>query len=340
MYGIEEEVDENKRGTGRPKKIVGLKGLSPDSETLRLEEKIRQGISPRLQGVETQVIEDFEEGPVLVIHVPRSWQSPHMVTFKNYSRFFARSSAGKYQLDVDEIRTAFIGSADISQRMREYQLGRIATVNADEGPVHLIQYPKVFLHLIPFESMLAPKMLNIGQLPNAPHFASPLYADGMPGRYNIDGLLSSTGENREGPSHGYVQLFRTGTIEAVSAGLIRTPRDERNEEVWFRPILVERELIKGVKQYLGIQKQLDVKLPVVMLIAMTGVRDMRMYFQQFLSPSHPFDRETVMLPDIVVDDWNEPSDILLRPAFDAIWQAAGLRNCPHYRDDDRWHQPR
>ena len=30
-----------------------------------------------------------------------------MVTYKGTSRFFARNSAGKYQLDVQEIRAAF-----------------------------------------------------------------------------------------------------------------------------------------------------------------------------------------------------------------------------------------
>ena len=31
-----------------------------------------------------------------------------MTTFKNASKFYARNSAGKYQLDVGELRTAFI----------------------------------------------------------------------------------------------------------------------------------------------------------------------------------------------------------------------------------------
>ena len=52
---------------------------------------------------------EVQGNQIVLVRIPRSWVSPHMVTHKGTSRFFARNSAGKYQLDVSELRTAFGG---------------------------------------------------------------------------------------------------------------------------------------------------------------------------------------------------------------------------------------
>ena len=35
--------------------------------------------------------------------IPRSWNGPHPVIFKGHGHFYARSAAGKYRLDVDQL---------------------------------------------------------------------------------------------------------------------------------------------------------------------------------------------------------------------------------------------
>ncbi len=55
---------------------------------------------------------------MLVIRIPRSYGAPHMVTFQNTSRFYTRNSAGKHQLDVSEIRSAFALSETARSALR------------------------------------------------------------------------------------------------------------------------------------------------------------------------------------------------------------------------------
>jgi hypothetical protein len=43
-----------------------------------------------------------------------------------------------------------------------------------------------------------------------------------------------------------------------------------------------------------------------------------------------------MSPDILIEDFNFEADILLRPVFDFLWQAAGLADSPNYGADGRW----
>jgi hypothetical protein len=45
---------------------------------------------------------------------------------------------------------------------------------------------------------------------------------------------------------------------------------------------------------------------------------------------HPIDRDTLLLPEVLVEDFSVSTDNLLRPVFDALWQAAGFSSCEHY----------
>jgi predicted HTH transcriptional regulator len=114
VYGVRERRDENGKPTGIPESADGLEAVNADSEILRLESSIRTGLDPRVPGIRTKAVEGFTKGPVLVLWIPKSWLSPHMVIYKNHSRFYSRSSNGKYALDVTEIRSAFTLSESLA----------------------------------------------------------------------------------------------------------------------------------------------------------------------------------------------------------------------------------
>ena len=116
-----------------------------DSEILRLENIIRDGISPRIPGISTRSIEITGKPPVVLIRIPRSWAQPHMVKVGGSSKFFSRNSAGKYQLDVDEIRAAFALSETTSEQIRNFRRERLAAIVAGETPVPLDNNPPRFV---------------------------------------------------------------------------------------------------------------------------------------------------------------------------------------------------
>lgn len=136
IYGVV-EGRERGRQTGIPERINGLSSVSPDAEALRLENMLRDGVAPRLPGVRLRWVTGFPEGPVLIIRVPRSWAGPHMVIFKQHSRFYARNAGGKYVLDVFELRQAFLGSASIPERAREFRTERVGRLLGGEAPTTL-----------------------------------------------------------------------------------------------------------------------------------------------------------------------------------------------------------
>ncbi len=120
---------------GKPQSIPGLARINADQEIARLESLHRDGIEPRLRGVHMRAIEGFSDGPAIVVRIPRSWAGPHMI--KGSPRFYSRNSNGKAPLDVTEIRTAFLHSLGLADRIREFRDDRIGRILAGETPVPL-----------------------------------------------------------------------------------------------------------------------------------------------------------------------------------------------------------
>ena len=94
----------------------GLANVNADAETRCLENMLRDGIAPLLPSVQFHWVPDLPTGPALIIRVQRSWAGPHMVTYQQHSRFYSRHAAGKYPLDVFELRQAFLGSGALGER--------------------------------------------------------------------------------------------------------------------------------------------------------------------------------------------------------------------------------
>jgi len=94
LYGVVDEKDANGQPTGIPHEATGLAAVNETSEQLRLENICRDGIAPRIAGLQLKAVSGFPRGPVILMRIPRSWAAPHMVTFRNLSRFYARNSAG------------------------------------------------------------------------------------------------------------------------------------------------------------------------------------------------------------------------------------------------------
>ena len=93
ILGIEEDK-------GTASEVVGLESFDPDNGILKMENVIRDGIAPRIIGARLLSVPVGDDRHVVVVRVPHSLNRPHMVIFKNWSRFYSRNSAGKYQLDV------------------------------------------------------------------------------------------------------------------------------------------------------------------------------------------------------------------------------------------------
>ena len=74
------------------------------AEVLRLEQMARDGLAPRIANLRPVAVPLSQDGHVIVLRIPKSYNPPHRVIFKNSGRFWARSSAGRFEPNVEELR--------------------------------------------------------------------------------------------------------------------------------------------------------------------------------------------------------------------------------------------
>ncbi len=337
IYGIKAAVDAEGKKTGAPKAVRPIVSATADDAKLRLEETIRNSIDPRLR-VQIKEITGWGadgQGFVILLRIPKSFASPHMVTYKGSTRFFSRHSAGKYPLDVGELRTAFLATESQGERIQRFRQDRLGKIVADETPVVLSSPRRLVLHLIPIPSFLNNERLEIADR-SAPTAAfRPIESSGWDQRYNLDGLVSFEGGYSKGQSHAsYCQLFFTGTVEAVWSEF--TGRE--GDSTYIASVAYEQEIIRAVESYLEGFRRFGLTPPVVVSLAVVGCKGAVMYVDQIRRSARmtSLDRDPAILPDTVIDNLNTDAAQIMRPIFDALWNACGFARSFNYDKDGNW----
>lgn len=324
LYGVTEEG-------GLPTSVPGVHLGDVNAVVLRLESIIRDGIEPRLPNIRTYPVKLDSGTFVLIVRVPQSWALPHMVTFKNWSRFFSRTSAGKCQLDVSELRNLFARAGDAADRVRRFRDERLARIVAGEGALPLRGSTLTILHLVPLRLFDPSTYHDLQKIEGTEDLRTVMFGGGEI-RWNVDGYATFGDREMEGTRVGsYVQLFRHGAIEAVDVNML-TPRPPAGAII---PGGLAQELAQAIPRFLRAQQRIGVELPIAVLITLLGVKGHRLAVGTHgadYGPGHPVDHDLVQAADVIVEDWNMRIGTALRPALDTIWNAAGWSQCSFYNE--------
>ena len=324
---------------GVASEVRGLDAFNEDQDVLRLESILRDGIEPRIQGLQIHVVKG-DDGTSLIIRVPRSWSSPHMVTFKGSSRFFTRSTAGKYQMDVSELRSAFENSGQLTKQIEEWRLERVARIIANEGPA-LLRPPienhqgACILHIVPLSSFHDWNKLDAAQF-NGTMFP-PLDSGGWDHHVNLDGFLtfSRAGRLEERIVSSYTQAFRNGAIESVAANTFSVV----NGQLYIAPSWLEKTVFEALDAYSRSCSTLGIDPPYVVMLTLHGVKAAAIYTEtrRFYSPSRIGIDTLFIPPEIMQSLAQQPdNDPALRHLFDRVWNAGGYTQSLNYDDSGNW----
>jgi hypothetical protein len=329
LFGIQEEG-------GIPIAVPGLQLSDPHKEVLRLEHTIRDGVEPRLIGVSIRALPLSSGSYVLILRIPRSWSGPHVVNYRGHWRFYSRNSAGKYPLDTSELRQQFLQASTIQDKLRTFRNQRLGLIVADEAPVRLITGARTVLHIMPFSLIDAPNGISLEAASANPWALKPMYSSVTGHRYNLDGFLTYGG-NEEGLARGYVQVFRNGGIEAVDSAMLRL-RDGRPP--FIPSVVFERELIQTTSTLLKLQQELAVPLPICVMLSLLGVKGFIMAVHHDLDVwgehRYPIERDTLLLPEVVLETYPMDTAPPLRPVFDSVWNACGWPRSLGYSNEGEW----
>jgi hypothetical protein len=329
FFGIREE-------SGVPVEICGLRGADPDAEVLRVESMMRDSIEPRLLGVVVRPIPLSNSQVVIAIRVPRSWVQPHAVTYRKHWRFYSRNSAGKYPLDVSEVRAAFALSETLVERVRLFRAERLSRIVTDETPVDIGDNPKLVLHIVPFGVLDPSVQLDIGLIDEETKTLTPIAGPLIGRRYNLDGIVAY-GDSGSPPNRSYAQVFRNGAIEAVDTSILGGyPKEVRS----IPSVLYEKCLLGALPRYLSVEERLGVGPPHFVMLSLLEVSGYTMGTNPKLDPFRdflrPIDRDALLLPEVVVETEHVDAAEVMQPVFDSIWNAAGWPRCMNYDDSGNW----
>ncbi|WP_437759503.1 AlbA family DNA-binding domain-containing protein [Sorangium sp. So ce1389] len=328
IFGIPERKDAQGKNTGRPLAAEGLAGVNPDEEMRRLNQVIQSSLDPRLPYCEWKVIEGFPKGPIIVLHIGRSWSAPHMVK-TGESRFYTRNGVQKQAMDVREIRSAFLLSESMGSQIRRFRDERLGRIIGDETPVMLEGPRRLVLHVIPFSSVSLNAHMDLK--PWEKDLPFPLGGAVTNYRHNFDGFLTWT-SGRGNRQHSYLQVFRTGALETVATLETAPPQDGLFE---FYPNQIEGGVLDRLPKYIAELRKSAIEPPLVILMSLLNVKGATVHIsRRSFRGDFPVDRDMLLLPEALLEDYPEDLSLviprLLRPAFDALWQACGVPQCPYY----------
>lgn len=331
VLGIEEK-------DGAASEIVGLDSFHPDNDTLRIESIVREGIAPHVIGMRVCPVALKNDRWAVIIRVPNSLNRPHMVVFKNWSRFYSRNSAGKYQLDVHELKSAFVASESTAERIRQFRIERTDAILQGSTPVPLAARNHICVHLIPISAFDPSFSFDLLRVQEQGETLRPIGQRGWNPSVNFDGLLFFTSTSAGEPD-SYVQLFRNGVIEAVDCYLLASPQRDPQAPRYIPSIANETEVIEAVKDYTGFYKKHEVPAPVLLGLSMLNVKGFHMAVYGGSYGARPVDRDHLVLPDRLLESLSFNAASFLRPCFDQIWNACGYTRSMNYDEQGNW-QPR
>jgi hypothetical protein len=155
----------------------------------------------------------------------------------------------------------------------------------------------------------------------------------MSPRFNFEGVINERGGEQ---NHGYTQIFRNGSVEATKADILRRP--DRGLGIPGRGL--EQTFFERYDQYLAGLKNLGVQPPLVLMLTLEGVRGARYFVSNnlFEDDSAEIDRDVLHLPECVLTEYGSPetTHAVIRPAFDALWNAAGYAGARFFSKTGVW----
>lgn len=329
---------------GIPTGILPFQG-SVDAETLRLDEVARGGLQPRLPQITFHPVPIGAGGHVLIIRVPRSYNPPHRVIRQGSARFWARSSAGKYEPNVEELRALFTLAPQLTDRMRNFRADRIAKIAANQGPVHLMNRGTLVLHVVPFSAFDPSSVMPIDAVSRDYNTFPPLGSRTAQFRkINFDGVLMlSNADQAAQQQRAYVQVFRNGIVEAVNSTIVNQSRADV-------PIiqLLDNTLIYNAVSFMRDLEGFGVQPPFAFLVSLLGVKSARFN----LAPDggawydhlgDPLDRDQYHFDEIIFETIPETAAEfaeIARPLLDQIANAGGASMSPSFDRSGHFIEPR
>jgi len=323
---------------GVAKESVGLRNFVPDGRIGQLENLLRDFVQPRLPGLQIEARVLGNGNHALLVRVGRSFAAPHMVRRQGITRFCGRNSIGKYDLDVLQLRSAFLASEAMSDKLRNFRLDRVNKLVSGNGPVTLTTQHLIVLHLLPVVSARPDLRLGTADFQKLMNLRvpQPMNSGSWGPSFNMDGLLITSRWGTDA-YNGYVQIFRSGFLESVESQTL-SPKEQVGKII--PSVAWEKRMVEVFSSYVRALEGLNLPPPYVASVSLLGVRGFYMYVdpRYWGACGQAVDREHLLTDEVLIEDTGKPAGRLLRPLFDQVWNGCGWAASLNYDENRDWVQ--
>ncbi len=318
------------------KTILGLSSAEAEKEIEWLTNLINTGIEPRIN-VPIRSIPLKNGNYVVVLRIPASWNPPHRVKTGGWNKFWIRNSNGVHEASMQELRDLFTLSSGFLERVRNFRESRIEIIESRVGRNPFVtSHGQLFLHIVPFSAFSSINYVNLEKAFELSTEFMPIgTTDRSPG-YNFEGFINKGFiNNRISREHlGYTQIFREGILEATKGYIFQTHPDTKKKVIPGR--VFEKQILNAISRYINGLKQLDVLPPLVVAITIRGVQGVNYKLGEY--DENIIDRPILDLPECILEEYGayEDYDKKVKPAFDALWNAAGFPEAKSFDENGVW----
>ena len=301
-------------------------GLMEDIDELicKMENWLRDHVQDRLLGYQIVPIKLDGNKTIILIKIEKSLNPPHMVKVSKNQRFYIRNSAGKHEMDIHEIRASVLSGYYYEEKALEFIELRQMKLEFNKGVLPLSSRSGLLvIHLIPIMSLKDRFLYPSKALSENNGNLEPLTSYNYSKLYNIHGYVNYSIDDASKKVISYVQFFRNGSIEAV---------DCFGDQLIIKKSIpvheIQNKLSDRIYKYLKCQAQIGVQPPILLQVALIGVRDYMTSSNSMAST--PFKNQifedNINLQDITINEYpvdKNEFEKLLVPVSDSLWNATG-----------------
>jgi hypothetical protein len=329
LIGVSEE-------NGIPTSADGIPVENVDVEIQRYENLMRDGVEPRMIGVQIRRLDLDAHRTLIAIYVPRSLNPPHRVCVQGLNKFYIRNSNGKHEANVEELRQLFGFSSNLQAEILQFVARRRAAIRSgndfivDEGQGRLI------VHIINVSSFGDQTFADLKKLDANSYVLIPGgFGGGIEKKIAIEGVI--TGRLSSPGAYGNrAFVFRDGSIEVVMPKLLYEGDGYKMFGAGEATIL----LVDAVRKAMGEIGRLGGSGPFGIFTAIETRKGALAVFYPSARSHRQFDREFAELPPVLLQNFDATRETApqIRTLLNSLWNAAGLLECGFFQGEV-WNPP-
>ena len=328
IFGIEEDSAEK-----IPTKIVGIHYENDDVLVRKLEDFIRQSIQPIILNIEYKVIEIVNNKCILIIRIPQSLIAPHRVEYKGYNKFFTRNNKGKYQMDVNELRLSFNSGIDLEKRIEDFKMSRYYEILSNKYNKLIADSPIFVIHYIPLSSLNDTTRLSINDIRQAMNKANSMALGyGYSKRITLDGIAMDYKENERS---SFALYKNNGIIEKATTNFYK--KEYTVTSIHPNPVIdmineyqILNKVISDFNEVKEYYITVGINAPIIITCAILNAQGFTIPTRDWYEILGRIDRDVLLIDNLYVENLNDKTELILKPLFDAIYNACGYESCLAY----------